>query len=509
MTHNDASFKTTDKLLTAIYESAVRTEKNNIVDFNGRRAVVEGGDYRNLWLETQPMGGEMYAKYDLEAGFNNIVLFMDAMDDEGMMPGMLTYIDNVYGERHDFIQGYCFPYPALNMFYLIGEDRDWLLKLYNVLKLNDEWFWKNRESDGDGCLEAWCPCDTGEDYSAKFFGAPHFWTAKTPPDESWAKYHLPRESMDLMAYSYDARNTLAKISTILENGETEYWLEKAGYVKNKVRSYLWREEKHACYDRDENNEFLEILVHNNIRCMYHGLFDQHMADDFIKYHMFNPEEFWTKMPLPSIAVNDPCFKNIKTNDWSGQPEGLTFQRSVRALENYGHYAEQVRVAEKLFTGVGMQGLFTQQFDPFTGEPSMENNPGDYGPTLLACLEYMSRLYGVSRSLDTMIWGAFAKESNSYDYTQKYGENEYRIMSDSVNATGYVNGKPVFTVSCGCRIETGLDGTVKRVMGINRRPAHIRINTECREFDAFLEPNAVIDIENGVFVPDDSVKYYGD
>ena len=83
------------------------------------------------------------------------------------------------------------------------------------------------------------------------------------------------------------------------------------------------------------------------------------------------------------------------------------------------------------------------------------------------------------------------------------------MSDSVNATGYVNGKPVFTVSCGCRIETGLDGTVKRVMGINRRPAHIRINTECREFDAFLEPNAVIDIENGVFVPDDSVKYYGD
>ncbi|MBO4795529.1 MAG: hypothetical protein J5547_05540, partial [Clostridia bacterium] len=227
MMKNDASFKTTDKLLSAIYGSAVRTEKHNIVDFNGRRAVVEGGDYRNLWLETQPMGGEMYAKYDLEAGFNNIDLFMDAMDDEGMMPGMLTYIDNVYGERHDFIQGYCFPYPALNMYYLIGEDREWLLKLYNVLKLNDEWFWKNRESDGDGCLEAWCPCDTGEDYSAKFFGAPHFWTAKTPPDESWAKYHLPRESMDLMAYSFDARNTLAKISEILQNGETEYWLEKA------------------------------------------------------------------------------------------------------------------------------------------------------------------------------------------------------------------------------------------------------------------------------------------
>ena len=509
MHNNKAYFTTTDELVSCIFNKAVATEKNNIVDFNGRRAVVEGGDYRNLWLETQPMGGEMYAKHDLEAGFNNIDLFMDAIDDEGMMPGMLTYIDNVYGERHDFIQGYCFPYPALNMYYLIGEDKAYLNKLYNVLRSNDEWFWKNRESDGDGCLEAWCPCDTGEDYSAKFFGAPHFWTAKTPPNSSWAKYHLPRESMDLMAYSYDARATLAKISEILQNGETAYWLEKAEYVKNKVREYLWRDDKHACYDRDENNEFLEILVHNNIRCMYHGMFDQKMADDFIKYHMFNPQEFWTPMPLPSIAVNDPCFKNIATNDWSGQPEGLTFQRSVRALENYGHYAEQVRVAEKLFNGVGKQAIFTQQFDPFTALPSMENNPGDYGPTLLACLEYISRLYGINRSIDTIGWGAYAKPGNTYDYTQEYGDMKYRITSDSEKAIGYVNGKAVFTVSCGCRVETDLQGHVKRVIGISRETGMISIVTDSLKLTVALEPNAVIDLENGMTVPDTSVKYCGD
>jgi hypothetical protein len=30
-----------------------------------------------IWLETQPMGGEMYAKRNMEAGLNNQLLFME------------------------------------------------------------------------------------------------------------------------------------------------------------------------------------------------------------------------------------------------------------------------------------------------------------------------------------------------------------------------------------------------------------------------------------------------
>lgn len=503
ITENRCEFKTSDPLLTAIYNSAVEKSENNIVNFNGKRALVEGGEYRNLWLETQPMAGEMYAKRNLEVGFNNINLFMDAISDEGMLPGMLSFIDGVYKEHHDFIQGYCFPYPALNMYYFLGEDKEYLKKLYDVLQRNDNWFWENRESDGDGCLEVWCPCDTGEDYSQKFFGAPHFWTSKTPPA---GEYHFPRESMDMMAYSYDARATLAEISDILGNGEGDMWREKAAYVKKKVKEYLWREEKHACYDRDENNEFLDILVHNNIRCMYHGLFDDDMAYRFLKYHLFNPEEFWTPMPLPSIAVNDKEFRNIPENNWSGQPEGLTFQRTIRALENYGHYAELVPVAEALFEAVGYDCIFTQQFDPFTKKPSLYNNPGDYGPTMLSCLEYMSRLYGINRSRNTVSWSAYAKPGMYYDYIQSYGETEYRIINDSTNAEGYVNGRKVFSVSCGCRVETDLKGNVSRVIGLQGKAEMFNIFTDSLKLSVKLGPNNVINIGKNSTIPDTSVKY---
>ena len=30
-----------------------------------------------------------------------------------------------------------------------------------------------------------------------------------------------------------------------------------------------------------------------------------MAERFVKEHLLNPQEFWTKMPLPSVAANDP------------------------------------------------------------------------------------------------------------------------------------------------------------------------------------------------------------
>ena len=66
--------------------------------------------------------------------------------------------------------------------------------------------------------------------------------------------------------------------------------------------------------------------------MWYGVFTQDMADAFIKHHLLNPEEFWTPVPLVSIAANDPLYGTAGVNNWSGQPQGLTYQRAIGALE---------------------------------------------------------------------------------------------------------------------------------------------------------------------------------
>ena len=62
------TFRTADELLQKLVDKAEEKSLENLKDFAGRKVLIEGGGYEKVWLETQPMGGEMYAKRDLEAG---------------------------------------------------------------------------------------------------------------------------------------------------------------------------------------------------------------------------------------------------------------------------------------------------------------------------------------------------------------------------------------------------------------------------------------------------------
>ena len=161
--------------------------------------------------------------------------------------------------------------------------------------------------------------------------------------------------------------------------------------------------------------------------MYYGSFDQQMADDFIKFHLLNPEEFSSSMPLPSVAVNDPLFRNNPRNDWSGQPEALTYQRSIRALENYGHYAELTMIGTRFLKVIGDSLKFTQQFDPFKSTISTSTQNNGYGPGILASLEFVSRLYGIHITRDKVYWSCLDNE-NEYNYSQEWGNRLFKMTT---------------------------------------------------------------------------------
>ena len=86
-------------------------------------------------------------------------------------------------------------------------------------------------------------------------------------------------------YSYSCRDVLSLISKEINNGKEQHWRNKANEVKNTIKAYLWDPTKNACFDKDKDNKTMPILLHNNLRCMYFGSFDQDMADKFVKYHL--------------------------------------------------------------------------------------------------------------------------------------------------------------------------------------------------------------------------------
>jgi len=452
-TSTAVKFHTDNQALQRLYRATEQKLKENIKEFAGRRVLIEGGGYHKIWLETQPMGGEMYAKRDIEAALNNQLLFMECQREDGRLPGSITVENGKLLPQFNKVQGFCFPAPALNMYYWIGQDRGYLQLLYATLERFDAWLWRERDSNGDGCLESWCVYDTGEDNAKRYGNAPCWWEAAAPPEGYDV---VPIQSMDFMSFSYSARETLSKISGILGNGNEARWKAQAKQVSDKIRSYLWSDERGACFDRDKHGKRMNTLLHNNLRCMYWGSFSQKMADRFVNEHLLNPEEFWTPFPLPSVATNDPLYDNASVNSWSGQPQGLTYQRAIRALENYGYYSVVTQLGHKLFAALEEECVFPQQFDPYTGK--RQGNVDGYGPVMLSVLEYISRMYGIHMEGNELWWSAVGGAGT--EYTQEWDENTYTIRCSQGRSEGFVNGNLIFAEKAGIRIVTDLKGNLK-------------------------------------------------
>jgi len=526
---NQVEFKSADSLLQSLFDLAEGKAAANVRVFSPNYTVlVEGGEYPFVWVETQPMGGVMYGKRNLQVAHDNITIFLENQLKSGRIPGMIIPMNNNIWNLKDLtmtdsarlgvfsetLQGFFVPGPALELYYLLDRDTAYLNLISGAFEAYDAYLWKYRDSDGDGCLESWCQTDAGEDYLLRYDFAPFVWPFDYPPVKEnipndslflkkyWVasqykeytheKNPMPVESIDVMCYSYTCRDVLAKISAIKNDGKEIYWRKKADEVLGKMKDYLWIPEKNAYYYRDKFNKIIPSLTHNNLRAMYFGAMTQEIADKFISCHLLNPAEFWTPMPLPSIAANDPYFRNLSNNNWSGQPEGLTYQRAIKALENYGHYAEVTLLGNRLLKTIEQSRKFTQQFDPFTGS---QNGLDGYGPTILAVLEYFSRMYGVYPENDSIHFNGLPSEQ-SYSYTQKLNENYYTLVQENKQIKAYLNEREIFRGTAGIKVITEKNGIPIFIAGIDTVARNVKFEANGKSYRSRMEPNEQYQINNG-------------
>ncbi len=472
------TFDTENKMLKTVFDECEELCKSNVRVFGDYKCLIEGAKYIGVWLETQPMGGEMYAKRDLKIALANVLIFLRNQRADGKLPGMIRNDNPWHGTsvHYDWMQGCFLPHSALKLYYLIGKDRDYLELLYDALSKFDEYLWTYRDSNKNGCLECWCIWDTGEDNSTVFefngLKMPDHgpWGASVPPENY---NNLPFDSPQYMGYSYACRDVLAKISELLENGNAQFWKKGAQKVAELAYEKLWDKERHAFFNYDRFGRKVDALTQENIKCMYSGLMTQSMAEEFLREHLLNENEFFTAMPLPSIAVNDRYFRtsgdfdpafadDIADNSWGGPVNGLIWQRSIDALLNYGFHKETVIFGKRFLDVLGREGRYVQCYDPFTGNAS--KGESGYGPTMLAALEYISILCGVNIRYDRILWSA-VKDLGKFEYTQTLGV-DYTLRCDGETMQAYINGELIFTHTADVRIETDMQGHVLNVYRLN-------------------------------------------
>jgi len=470
-----ASLETSDAVAQALFAHAEACAAGNTLEMApGFTVLVEGGGYGAVWLETQPMGGAMFGVRNVSLALNNQLVFMRTQRADGRLPGMIN--SDGGGSVHptyswpgnanlSMLQGFYMASPALDVAALVNLSSAaaagaFLAELRPSLEAFEAYLWAARNSSS-GVLWLGGTSDTGEDASDKYAGTTG-----------------PYESMDMMGYAHDAQRALARIAAIEGDGAAEArWAARMAATAAALKARLWREELGAAFDRARDGEqaYVTTLVHNNLRAMWSGVFDQGMADAFVSAHLMNRSEFWPATPLPSIAVSDPRFHNTAGNDWSGPPEGLTYQRAIRALEGYGHHAELMLAGALQRAALARTMKFPQQIDTFSGQP----DSGDcYGPMLLSMLEYTAMTTGIAVRPDaaTLLWSALAGAPTDFAFRQTLGADVF-VLSGFANGTFAAtrNGAPAFSGSGSARVVTGLDGVVRGVVGASNATQTVELS----------------------------------
>ena len=136
---------------------------------------------------------------------------------------------------------------------------------------------------------------------------------------------------------------------------------------------------------------------------------------------------------------------------------------------------------------GAAAPFPQQFDPFTGQLC---GPDGYGPTILAVLEYITKLYGVDLDEETLVWSGLPRGEHTLEYTWQWRGNTYMIHNEKGVVRGSINGAEKFSCGTGVRIVTDLQGDVRAVIGLDTKAREVTLRAGGRKYALAVKPNQV-------------------
>lgn len=292
------------------------------------------------------------------------------------------------------------------------QDRQMLEWAYPRLKKWHEWWFSNRgdgqpwrDGNRDGLLE-W-GSDRGSTVSVGGRGFLQAAKWESGMDDSpmydHAAYdpHTYTMNMDDVGlnslYALDSE-CMAKIAVILgKKVDAAQFSADYARIKRLVRQQLWNDRDGIYENRYWNGRFSKRLSPTNFYPLFAGIATQSQAERMVREHLLNPEEFWGKYVIPTVARNDLAFADQFY--WRGDIWGPTNYMVYEGLNRYGFDKIALEYAEKnynLFMGDWKRNQHDdEQYHAWGG-----NGGGDthYTWGALLCLA------GVEQYIDENPWG---------------------------------------------------------------------------------------------------------
>ena len=461
-------FHTADAAHQAKFGAAVAGLRANVQDVPGadESLLIEGGKYPGMWLESGPIDARTFAVIDPGPYLACHRTFFRLQRDDGQVPCFVRRAGIGWSQVQTVTALAVTALDAATHY----ADEAFLAEAYGACVRWNGWLTRYRDPRGLDLCEAFCEYDTGHDNGPRFAGLPKVCRdreARLCPVDPRLPYLAP----DLSASLYGGRRALSEMARRLgKSSDAAAWDERADATRRAIVEHLFDEESQCFYDTDATGERVRVVGDVLLRVLAEGVLEADEFDRVFEQWVLDPGAFWTPLPLPSIAANDPGFEPGKQNAWAGACLCLSALRAPAWFERFGRFAELDQVMRRWAAALVASPGFRQQADPFTGA---FNTTEDYTPAMAVTVDFMLRLHGITLAGPDALSVACGGDDGRCTFDTEAGRAE-AVTEAGVTQITWA-GSTVATVTGRCRVLLNAAGALREVIGVGPGETLVQVN----------------------------------
>lgn len=326
--------------------------------------------FHGFWAWDSWKHATALAIFNPELAKNQIRAMYDFQEDSGFIPDCV-YRDTLI-EKHNYRNTKA-PLSAWAVWYSQNGsfDRDYLAEMYPQLVKQHNWWYENRDHDGDGLCEYGSTDGTliAAKWESGMDNAVRFDNSEILKNNAGA-YSLNQESVDLNAYLAAEKYYLSQIANNIFHDDTKKYKAEFDKLKLKIQEQFFDEETGWFYDTNlQGTEFIKVMGCEGWIPLWANVASPEQALA-VKNNMMDTAKFNVTVPLQTLSADEPKF-NPENGYWRG-PNWLDQSYfGIKGLRNYAFHDEAMSTAKKLIAN--SEGLLEkgpsirENYHPITGK----------------------------------------------------------------------------------------------------------------------------------------------
>ncbi len=279
--------------------------------------------YVGVWQWDAFFHALAYRHIDMKLAEDQIRLVLDHQRQDGMIPdavhdeGIVTHL--TYPVEADVTKPPLAAWMALKLFE-VSQNREFLDEIYEPVVRWNHWWFDYNDDDHDGLCQYNHPFSSGLDDSP-------LW------DEG-----MPVVSPDLNTYLALQQESLAHMAWIIgEKKDISMWRYRAREITQRMIDRMWDDETGlfwALRRAPAGTEHpVRVLTPFSLYPLWTGHLPRTISERLTR-HLTNPDMFWTRYPIPTVARSDPRYNPDQM--WRGPTWVNINYLFCEGLERVGH-----------------------------------------------------------------------------------------------------------------------------------------------------------------------------